>query len=107
MPIVALSQLPIEMSMEWYEGDPVALTFVINNLDWSSASYTGQVSGVALTVTDALETDVGDGIPNTRFTFTMTAALSAALKKGDHSFSVDRVSDGLTMFYGKVYVRKS
>lgn len=95
-----ISQAPVRLTLEWFEGDAVSLAWTVTGVNWSG-TYTGTVhltdgSSVALTVTATV-----DGA-DTDFTATMSAQLSAGVSAGQHLWTA-KVS-GLTRFAGPVNV---
>lgn len=108
MAIPELSQDAIDLTLKWYKGDPVSLSWRVLDTDWSG-TYTGAVYTdntastqlAAFTVTATYDA----GQERTTFTVTMSDAASDNVGAGLWFYKV-RETAGLTRFAGAVIVNE-
>lgn len=101
-----ISQDAQELGLEWVQGDPISLSFVVKDEDWSG-SYVAHVRKVqkptaellgVLTVTATYAVGVG-----TTFVLTMSAVNSLLIPAGNFYWDMQQVG-GVTRFRGPVHV---
>ena len=106
MAIPELSQDAIDLTLKWYAGDPVSLSWKVLDVDWSG-TYTGAVYTdntastqlAALTISATYSSGTGD----TTFTVTMSDAVSDSVPAGLWFYKI-RQTAGLTRFAGAAVV---
>lgn len=102
-----ISQLSSSLDLEWTEGDPISLTWIVKGVDWSG-TYESQVrrdyrtsSPVLLTLTVSATFDGVD----TTFVVTASEVNSLLLTSSTAGYVWDMQEvDGPTRFTGKVTV---
>lgn len=101
-----ISQDACELNLRWVAADPVSLSFIVRDVDWSG-SYTAQVrkrqnptSDLLGTLTVSATYLAGTG---TTFVLSMSQALSTAIPAGSWYWDLQQVA-GVTRFRGSVEV---
>lgn len=103
---VIISQDAVELDLEWVAGDPVTLSFIVKDVDWSGTyvseirmrqNPTAQLLGT-LTVSAVFTAGVG-----TAFTLTMIKANSELVPAGSWAWDMEQVG-GVTRLRGTVHV---
>lgn len=104
MAIAQISQSNFDLGLNWYKGDPVSLSWIVKNINWSG-TYTGAIykdeTATALLATATVTATYS--APNTTFVFTLSDAASDAVPAGLWYYKVREVA-GLTRFAGSVQV---
>jgi hypothetical protein len=95
-----VSQAPVRLALEWFEGDEVNLAWVVADNDWSG-DYTAAVE-LAQGGTVQLELIATYSDPDTAFTVTLPPELSADIPAGAHRWTA--TTGTLHRFAGAVTV---
>ena len=108
MAIPELSQNAIDLTLKWYVGDPVSLSWKVLDVNWSG-TYTGAVytDNTASTQLAAFTVTATHDVPSndTTFTVTMSDATSDSVPAGLWFYKI-RQTAGLTRFAGAVIVNE-
>lgn len=106
MAVPQISQSNFDLGLRWYKGDPVSLSWIVLDVDWSgtysAAVYRDEAATqllAALTISATYSAISGD----TTFVATMSDAASDAVPAGLWFWKC-RQSAGLTRFAGSVQV---
>lgn len=106
MAIPQISQSNFDLGLRWYKGDPVSLSWIVLDVDWSG-TYTGAVykdeTAASLLASFTITATYNAGTENTTFTATLSDAASDAVPAGLWYWKC-RQTAGLTRFAGSVQV---
>ena len=100
-----ISQDASELGLEWIQGDPIALAFTVQNVDWSGP-YTAQIRRRPLMTSELMGTLIVSATLNagsTDFTLTMTDVASSQIPVGTYHWDLQQTG-GVTRLKGTVQV---
>ncbi len=106
MAIPQVSQSNFDLGLNWYKGDPVSLSWVVLNVNWSG-TYTAAIykdeTAAALLATPTVTATYSAVTGDTTFVFSLSDAASDSVPAGLWYYKV-RETAGLTRFAGSVEV---
>lgn len=103
MALPVLSQNAIDLELQWYAGDPVSLSWVVLDVDWSGTYTAGVYNGASLLAAPVITATYSAITGDTTFVATLSDAASDAVPAGLWAWKC-RETAGLTRFAGAVRV---